>query len=402
MNLDNKKVRIVLGLVLIVLFTFQWVCADDFNENEPCVDTFSKHVQSVNNGIPVIDSTSAIVMDMESGRILFEKNGNSKKNIASTTKIMTAIVAIENGNLEDTVVISKRAASVWGSTIKLKEGEELTLKELLYGLMLKSGNDAAIAIAEHIGGSVEGFVERMNQKAKDLGAVNTSFKSPHGLDMEGHFSTAHDLAVITQYALKNTTFSKIVGTTSFSITGRSLQNTNEMLSIYPGADGVKTGYTGGAGRCLVASATRDKWRIISVVLGCPTRNKRADASRKILDYSFNNYKPYVLLKENESIIRLPVLKGMEEDVPILAGKKIKLPIRNDEESLIKREVELPDILQAPVSDGAEVGKIKFLVNGKVIAESPLKAGYDVRRKGILDYLGDIFKEWSIVLRGEMF
>ncbi|MCX7709951.1 MAG: D-alanyl-D-alanine carboxypeptidase [Clostridia bacterium] len=348
--------------------------------------------------VPFVDATAAIVMDMKSGRVLFEKNSRSQKAIASTTKIMTAIVAIENGDLNDTVTVSKKAASIWGSTVGIKEGQEYKLRELLYGLMLNSGNDAAIAIAEHIGGSVEGFVGMMNEKAKALGAMNTSFKTPHGLDMDGHFSTAYDLALITRYALQNKTFCSIVGTKRAAIPGKELLNTNEMLGLYPGADGVKTGFTGQAGRCLVTSATRNNFKIISVVLGCPTRAKRAQSSKSILDYGFVNYKPYKLLAAGEEIGKIPVIKGIFENTPVYAADSIEMPLREDEKSSLQREVEWPDSLNAPVSEGQTVGRLKYTLEGKVIAESELKIATEVRKKGVLDYLGDIFIEWQRIMR----
>lgn len=194
--------------------------------------------------IPIIDAAAAIVMDTETGRVLFEKNAYSRRPIASTTKIMTGILAIEMGDLNDEVTVSKGASRIWGSVIDLQQGEKLKLGELLYGLMLSSGNDAAIAIAEHIGGTLENFLEMMNKKARLIGARNTNFKSPHGLDMEGHYSTAYDIALITRYALENPIFSKIVATKQAVIPKRNLYNTNEMLEMYHGADGVKTGYTG--------------------------------------------------------------------------------------------------------------------------------------------------------------
>jgi len=332
-------------------------------------------------GSPInINASSAIVMDMETGRVLFEKNAYVKRPIASTTKIMTAILAIENGNLDDEVTVSERACQIWGSDIGLKPGEKLKLRDLLYGLMLNSGNDAAIAIAEHIGGSLENFLDMMNEKARLIGAKNSSFKSPHGLDMEGHYSTAYDLALITRYALANPVFSEIVSTKTASIPGRNLYNTNEMLGLYPGADGVKTGYTGQAGRCLVTSATRNGWRIISVVLNCPTKSARTQNSIKILDYAFNNYKMYTLTEAGETVGYLPVNKGIEESVPIVTTDKIVYPLTQEEAKRVKTKILLLDDIDAPVFGGVDAGYVIFTLDGKVIAETKLKVSKDVAKK----------------------
>lgn len=398
-----KRVLILLIClsILVGVSLTQPAFADEFPEDEPFIGVIS-------NGdgnqfeMPKIGAGAAIVMDTETGRVLFEKNAYSRRSMASTTKIMTAIVAIENGNLDDIVTVSQKAAVVGGSTIHLKAGEKLTLRELLYGLMLESGNDAAIAIAEHIGGTVDNFLEMMNKKAGLLGAKNTCFKSPHGLDKNGHYSTAYDLAVITRYALKNPTFSKIVGTRSMGITNRGLYNTNEMLDLYPGADGVKTGYTGLAGRCLVTSATRDNWRIISVVMGCPTRYIRAQSSKAILDYAFNNFKIYALLKPGEDIRKIPVIKGVKDSVAVKSIEEIRFPLKKDELDMVETGVYLPDSLTAPVYAGEDVGSIEYLINGEAIAHSTLKAWTDVRRKGFMDYLEDIFKAWSKMMHEGIF
>jgi len=259
--------------------------------------------------------------------------------------------------------------------------------------MLRSGNDAAIAVAEHIGGSVENFLDMMNYKSKLLGARNTNFKSPHGLDREDHYSTAYDLAVITRYALKNPVFSEIVGTKNITAGSRSLHNTNEMLDLYPGADGVKTGYTGQAGRCLVTSATRDGHRFISVVLNSPTRALRAQSSRKILDYAFNNYKSYTLLKSGDIIAQVPVIRGVEEVVNIEAVNDISLPLRVDEYEKIEKKVIIPEYLEAPVYAGITVGEVHFTLDGKLLACSELKTRSDVYIKDYRYYINLILREW---------
>lgn len=390
---------LIVCLVSIIPIQLGTVNADDVIEEDLVPSSiFEEQPAMAVAKVPFIDATAAIVMDMKSGRVMFEKNSRTKKSIASTTKIMTCILAIENGNLEDTVKVSKRAASIWGSTINIKEGQQLKLKELLYGLMLRSGNDAAIAIAEHIGESVEGFAEMMNEKAREIGAENTSFRTPHGLDSEGHYSTAYDLALIARYALKNGTFSKIVGTSNTYALSRQLHNTNEMLGMYPGADGVKTGYTGQAGRCLVTSATRNNWRIISVVLGCPSRAKRALASKNILDYCFANYKPYRILTEGKVVSTIPVKKGISKDVKLYISDGCELPLREDEINSLKSEVDMPDSFIAPVRKSDAAGTIRYILEGQVIARSDLKTSDDIPRKSAIDYFGEILVEWQRTMR----
>lgn len=347
---------------------------------------------------PVINAAAGIVMDMESGRVLFEKNAYKRMPMASTTKIMTAILAIEQGNLEDEVTVSKRASSIGGSVINLRAGEKIQLNDLLYGLMLRSGNDAAIAIAEHVGGSVENFLDMMNYKAKLLGARNTNFMSPHGLDKEDHYSTAYDLAVITRYALQNPVFSEIVGTKNITAGSRSLHNTNEMLDLYPGADGVKTGYTGKAGRCLVTSATRNGQRYISVVLNSPTRALRAQSSRKILDYAFNNYKSYTLVKSGDIIAQVPVIRGVEDVISIEAVNDMSLPLRVDEYKKVKKKIIIPEYMEAPIYAGVTVGEVHFYLDGKLLACSELKTRSDVYIKDYRYYIDLVLKEWLNLVR----
>ncbi|MDP4095104.1 MAG: D-alanyl-D-alanine carboxypeptidase family protein [Bacillota bacterium] len=394
------------ALCILSLFILNFIFIRSISADDTRVDTYAvnydqplmKPASEIKS--PVINALAAIVVDTCSGRILYQKNAFTRRAIASTTKIMTAIVALENCNLDEKVTVSKRADSVGGSSVGIRTGQIYRLGDLMYGLMLNSGNDAAIAIAEHVGGSVEDFVSMMNRKAEELGLKDTSFKSPHGLDSDGHYSTAYDLAQLTRYALKNPTFAKIVSTKSISLPGLSLYNTNDMLSIYPGADGVKTGYTGMAGRCLVTSVTRNNWKIISVVLGSPTISIRSQCSKTILDFAYDNYKPYKLLNADQEISEIPVTRGISKNVPVLAVDDINIPLTQMEAAELKKEIVLPDNLPAPVSKGIEIGNIKFVADGKVIAESPLKTGKDIRRKGLTDYMKDIFGIWGRLIRPE--
>jgi serine-type D-Ala-D-Ala carboxypeptidase (penicillin-binding protein 5/6) len=259
---------------------------------------------SVKNSNPPVSARAAAVIDVETGRILYEKSGNTQMRIASLTKIMTAIVAIEEGKLNDVVEVPSHAVGTEGSSIYLRHGEKLTLEQLLYGLMLRSGNDAAVTIAEHVGGSVPGFVQLMNEKAAYLGLSNSHFANPHGLDQKDHYSTADDLAKLTAYALHNEEFRKIVGTKTKTIPqegqswDRKLMNKNKMLVFYEGADGVKTGYTKLAKRCLVSSATRDGRQIAVVTLNDP--NDWQDHAM-LLDYGFKRFDRVQLVSKGEKV-----------------------------------------------------------------------------------------------------
>lgn len=385
--------RTLACIIISMIFFLTVIYADDVNEEVPASSIFDDaSVEVFNDKAPDINARSAIVIDFDSGRVLYEKNAYQKRPMASTTKIMTAIVALEYGNLDDIVTVSKNAASIWGSTIKLTSGEQLTLKELMYGLLMCSGNDAAIAIAEHIGGSVESFLIMMNNKAKDIGALNTNFTSPHGLDETGHYSTAYDMAIITKYALEIPLFNEIVKTKSIQSGKRFMSNTNEMLTSYEGADGVKTGYTGKAGRCLITSATRDDRRFISVVLFCDSRDQRALSSKKILDYAFENYYPCNLIKGGY-FGDIPVYKGYESSVPLLINKSVTLPLTEYEAENLYTKISIPDTIKAPVERGANLGTISVYLNDEILCESAIIAEKSIKEKKILEFMLDVIQAW---------
>lgn len=386
----KKFAMLLFTMTLLLVFM---VNADDVNEEMPSSSIFEDYTVDVfNEDEPAINARSAIVMDFQSGRVLYEKNAYIKRPMASTTKVMTAIVALENANMEDIVTVSRRAALVQGSTINLTTGEQLTMRELMYGLLMRSGNDAAVAIAEHVAGSVERFAQMMNDKAKEIGAINTNFTTPHGLDETGHYSTAYDMALITRYALEIPLFNEIVGTQSAQVGSRYMYNTNEMLMSYPGADGVKTGYTGKAGRCLITSATRDGRRFISVVLFCDSREQRALSSKKILDYAFSLYYPETLIK-SEYIGTLPVRRGFEQKVPVYVEKNVTLPITEAEKEMLYTKISMPEMLHAPVEQREVVGTMSVYLGDQILCESSIRAGKAIRRKGMLQYTLDVFVTW---------
>lgn len=346
---------------------------------------------------PEINAQYGCVMDFESGRVLYEKNAYVQTPMASTTKIITAIIAIERGNLDDVITVSKNAADTWGSDIELKTGEKITLKALLYGLMLKSGNDAAVAIAEHISGSTEAFAELMTRKAHLIGATNTTFETPHGLDADNHKTTAFDLALIARYAMKNKLFRKIVSTKSANFPPRTFLNTNELLGSYPGTDGIKTGYTGMAGRCLVASATREDRTYIAVALGASNKTGRGSSCIKMLDYAFKNYTSFEIFKEDQGVLSIPIIKGLESEIVLVPeNNSFSIPIKADNSEKVELQYENPDKINAPILSGVNVADCIIKINDDVVLNCPLKTFDNVERKSYSDFLKTIFESFTLL------
>ncbi|KYO67773.1 D-alanyl-D-alanine carboxypeptidase family protein [Thermovenabulum gondwanense] len=332
---------------------------------------------------PDIVGEAGILIEAKTGKILYEKNANIPLEPASTTKIMTAIIAIERGDLNDKVTTSERAFKSDGSRIYLEIGETLTLEQMLYGLMLSSANDAAVAIAEHISGSVEQFAELMNAKAKEIGAKNTNFVNPSGLPDKNHYTTAYDLALISRYALNNPTFCKIVKTKTFNIPwqgkeyDRTLINHNKLLWRYEGADGVKTGYTVSAGQTIVASATRNGMQLLAVVLKSQGKNIYTDAI-SLLDYGFNNFKREDLVKNGEEITYIDVKYG--NPVALIAFQDFSFVSEKDNNLPITKKIDIPKTIKAPLAKGAVIGKIDFYQGENFIGSVNLISKDEVKRK----------------------
>jgi len=349
--------------------------------------------------LPTINARSACVIDFDTGTILYEKNAFVKRPMASTTKIITAILAIENCPMDAWVPISGRAAGIGGSVMGLKAGTNVRMEDLLYGLMLCSGNDAAVAIAEYCAGSVQAFADMMNEKARQIGAYETHFSNPHGLDAKDHYTTAYDLAKITRYALQNPVFNRIVRTREYYYDGRTLTNTNEMLELYEGADGVKTGYTGLAGRCLVTSATRDNIRLISVVLFCDSRSLRAQSSMRILDYAFENYGYVQLLRKGNIMGEVPVIRARHKET-ITAGvaNDVKAILKHGEKDMLSTRISLLQDVEAPVRKGTILGTVSVYKGDEIIGESSLIAMESAERMQFVDYLNQVVDHWVHMLQ----
>ena len=311
---------------------------------------------------------SAILMDADSGRVLYEQNADEPMLIASITKIMTAVVALEKGKITDPYTVTAEDMAE-GSSMYLAVGETLPLEELLYGLMLSSGNDAALAVAHCVSGTVESFVAEMNAKAEELGMTHTSFANPNGLDHADHYSTARDMAVLTAYALQNPAFSRIVSTKSIAIGARTLTNHNKLLSWYDGCIGVKTGYTKAAGRTLVSAARRDGQTLVAVTLS--DGNDWLDHSA-LLDYGFTVYPRRCVLTAGEVVCTLPVRGWTKDLVSMTAGKSLWYPMASGEE--VAFTVDAPAALTAPLPAGTEAGMVSVSLNGEAVGSVPLLTG----------------------------
>ncbi|EOD01085.1 D-alanyl-D-alanine carboxypeptidase family protein [Caldisalinibacter kiritimatiensis] len=340
---------------------------------------------------PSIEGQSGILIEADSGRILYSHNINRKLPMASTTKIMTALIALENGNLDDIVKVDKKSVGVEGSSIYLYEGEEISLKDLLYGLMLRSGNDSAVAIAKHIGGTVENFVDMMNKKAKEIGAYNTNFTNPHGLSDRNHYTTAYDLALITREAMKNQHFKNIVKTKLWIADrkrNRYFCNKNKTVFQYSGGDGVKIGYTTAAGRCLVASATRNNMQLIAVVLN--DYNWFNDCYG-LFDYGFENYISYIVFDKGQLAKTVYVDNGQKEYLPLITADKFLIPLKESEKGKIKTVIKAPDKVEAPIIKGKSLGTVEVYLKGKLIHKENLLAKENIKEKNTLDKIYDFIQ-----------
>lgn len=333
-------------------------------------------------GEPDIQAKAAVLIDESSGRVLFAKNPHQRLPQASTTKMMTCLLVIENGDLDKEVKISKYAAETGESSIWLEEGEVLTREDLLYALMLASANDAAVALAESVAGSEEKFVELMNKRARELKLNNTHFINPHGLDADGHYSSAYDLALLAREGLSNELFSSVVTTMERCVPwsghpwDRYLCNRNRLLTTYKGARGVKTGYTSNAGLCLVGAAQRGKLKLISAVMNSPNVY---DDTQKLLDYGFSKFEA-VVVEESKQVPDVKVKKGTKTSVRIMPEREVVVAVLPEEKEQLSFKLEIPDQLEAPVNMGEVVGKGKVFLNGKELTEIDYMAQEAVPRK----------------------
>ena len=342
---------------------------------------------------------SAIVIEAKTGRVLFEKNKDEKLAMASTTKIMTALVTCKNtANFDEVVAINDSAVGIEGTSMYLRKGEKLTVKELLLGLMLPSGNDAAVALAYHIGGTEEKFVEMMNKEAKNLGLKNTHFANPHGLDADGHYTSAYDLALITAEAMKNEMFREIISTKNVTVTGskinepRFLYNKNKLLKTLEGCNGVKTGFTDNAQRCFVCSCERDGMTLISVVLNC---GPMFEESAALMNSAFEKYKMREILPEHSVGEKIKIENGEKDYVQTATKKGFSYPLSDEEFRNINIIRNQPESLEAPVEKEQEVGEIEIYLNKDLIFKEKIYTMESVKSIKYLDKIWEIVDEWNI-------
>lgn len=332
--------------------------------------------------VNAISAESAILIDSCSGRILFEKNAYAKLPMASTTKIMTGLLACESGLINKSVKVSAFASGTEGSSLWLKIGERLTLENLTYGIMLKSGNDAAVAVAEYLGGSIDAFALLMNKRAEEIGAVNTNFENPHGLDSEQHYTTAYDLALIAREAMKNKKFRKIVSTKTYSIpmegekSDRALKNHNKLLWNYEGCNGVKTGYTKKSGRCLVSCAEREGQEFI-----CVTLNASDDWNdhKELLDYGFKNFDKKTISEKGE--IAGCYTYDKDKSVELLYGENFYVSVTGTD--VITTQIENKE-LKLPAEKGTVAAVLNVYCNGEKLTDIPLVTSEKVSERSFFD------------------
>ena len=330
-----------------------------------------------------VTAPSAILMEPVSGKVLFEKNADEKRPCASITKVMTLLLtmeALEQGklSLDETLTASEHAASMGGSDIWLKPGEEMTVDDLIKATVIMSANDAAVVLAERISGSEDAFVEQMNRRARELGMTNTTFKNCNGLDEEGHLTTARDVAIMSAELLRH---SKILDYTTIwmdTIRGGETQlvNTNKLLKSSTGITGLKTGTTSKAGSCISATAERDGMQLVAVVLGCDTTRHRFADAAALLNYGYGNWA--VIVPQTPELPKVPVLNGLEPEVSVEAVLPKSILTEKGVSSELKTEVELPESVEAPVEKGQKLGKVTFLTqDGKPLAEAEIVAGASI-------------------------
>ncbi|MED0586902.1 D-alanyl-D-alanine carboxypeptidase DacF [Bacillus subtilis] len=351
------------------------------------------------------EAKSAVLIERDTGKVLYNKNSNERLAPASMTKIMTMLLimeALDKGKIKmsDKVRTSEHAASMGGSQIFLEPGEEMTVKEMLKGIAIASGNDASVAMAEFISGSEEEFVKKMNKKAKELGLKNTSFKNPTGLTEEGHYSSAYDMAIMAKELLKYESITKFTGTYEDYLRENTdkkfwLVNTNRLIKFYPGVDGVKTGYTGEAKYCLTASAKKGNMRAIAVVFGASTPKERNAQVTKMLDFAFSQYETHPLYKRNETVAKVKVKKGKHKFIELTTSEPISILTKKGEDmNNVKKEIKMKDNISAPIQKGQELGTLVLKKDGEVLAESPVAAKEDMKKAGFITFLKRTMGDWT--------
>lgn len=372
----NSLVRKLVALVVAFSFVFgQVIPAQAEIQGSDYVGSTTSHDRGLTiTQVPTIDAKYGILCDAD-GNVLWARSSNEKAAMASITKVMTAVVTLENADLDATFTVSANAASVGESSAGLQAGNTVSVKALLQGLLIHSGNDAAVTLAEGVAGSVDAFVEMMNAKAQELSMDNTHYMNPHGLDMDGHYTSAADISILTRYAMTNKTFRKIVGTKKVTLqygtSTHTFSSTNSLLNTWKYCIGVKTGYTGNAGYCLASAAKKDGVELYAVVLGCSDEGQRFTDSYRLLKWGFDHYRYYQLAGESDDLLDAPVSAFLNRTVPAGVEQDTGTMLL-DYDGDISVDVALLDLPDG-VEKGGRVGTITWRQGEKVIASAPLVA-----------------------------
>jgi D-alanyl-D-alanine carboxypeptidase (penicillin-binding protein 5/6) len=368
------------------------------DELEEADETLVEPLPGTNGQTPVVGAKAAILVDARTGTVLFEKNARSRRAPASTTKMMTATLLLEHGGLDRPIVASPRAIQTPYANLHLKKGEQIPLRDMLYAILLRSANDGCVAAAETVAGSVPGFVEMMNYKAREIGCTDTHFVTPNGLFHPDHFSSAADLAKIAMYASQYELFNEIVATRE-KVIARSIgkadslmRNHNRLLARYPGCDGIKTGYVRQSGKCLVASATRDEgghpWRLIAVVLNSPNTYRDSAA---LLNYGFGRFRQVFIAAKGEKVASANVKWGNPGEVAAVAAADVVAIVPRDADPRVEPAVSL-NSAQAPVENGSQVGMLTVTVDGQPAGDVGLVGGKPAASIPLLA-AGTVHKDW---------
>ena len=344
-----------------------------------------------------LNAKSAILMEEATGNILYESNPDERLPIASVTKVMTMLLimeAVDSGkiSLDDMVTVSENAMSYGGSTMFLETGEQLTVNDMLKGIVVASANDGCVAMAEHLAGSESAFVDMMNEKAKELGMENTHFMNTNGLDEDDHYSSARDVAIMSRELMKHETIFNYTSIWMDTLRGGKFQlaNTNKLIRFYDGANGLKTGSTSKALCCLSAAAKRNDMQLIAVVLGAPTSAERFASAKSLLDYGFANYAVNTQITAGDEVQKIAVEKGVDKEVGVVAGDSCSTLVKKGQEDNITKEIKIDETITAPIEAGQKIGTMTISRDGEVIADIDLNASSAVEKKGIGLIIKDFF------------
>ena len=353
---------------------------------------------------PAVAMPSGVLWTTD-GRQLWERDPAAVRAMASTTKIMTALVALKHGDLDDEVLVSERAARVGEAGVALAAGQRVPLRTLVEAVLVRSGNDAAFALAEHIAGSVEAFVEMMNEEAASLGLEDTHYANPHGLDEQGHHTSARDLAALSAVAMADERFASIVTMPTVTVTGRSgpktYDNSNKLLGTYDGATGVKTGWTSRAGYCVVASAERGEIGLIAVVLGGVAEDDRFEQARELLDWGFGHYVMTEVSSAEETAAIIPVSDYLDRTVAAVVAETVTVPVF-DYDGTVTSRVDVDPQVGAPVEAGQRLGTLVVTQGERLLAQVPVVAAEGVPEPDVLEVIGIWFTRlWRTVFGGEL-